>query len=220
MSSGYQFYFIALDFASVGDVCAVDYSMHFISSVLVESIVLKKPPHILTLCAGLFGLTGTFLICQPRNLLKFEFDLKYATGVGFATLTGICSTIYYCSLQKFKHAAPQIVYLSYFLGLFVINAYPVIIRSELQFSICEISLRIYAVIGSILFYLAGILLVYGSQATLPSISTSLKLLIIVLGYIFQVLFLDQPVSLMSTLGGLFTATGILVQSFGLTKWNP
>ena len=219
ISGAVQLYFTALNFVSVGDVCSVDSCIHFICNVLVESYALRKRPHILTILAGFCGLTGTVLICQPRNILKLEFDVNYSTGVGFASLAGIAGTIYYCSLQKFKNVSPQIIYLSYFLGLFVLNAYHFLIRNGLQISVCEIYLRFYAIIATILFCLAGVLFIYGSQATLPSIAGSLKLLIIVLGYIFQVLFLDQPLSLLSALGGLFTMVGILIQSVGLTRWN-
>ena len=213
-SGGYaHFYFVALKYTTMGDTFAVCLTVHFVSNVVLESIALKKIPHILTLFAGLLGLIGMFLICQPENLLKLQFDVKYTTGVGFATMSGISGTLYYCGLQKFKNVPESLAHLSYFIGPLIYCCPEILLVNKFHFSMCDTTLRLYAVVASVFYVLGAILCVVGSQLSLPSISTLLKLLMIVLGYIFQIVFLAEPTSLSSTFGGILTLASILVQCF-------
>ena len=76
-----HFYFLSLSYLTMGDAIAVSFCVHFVSNVILELLVLREFPHILTLISGLIGLGGLLLICQPKSLLSLQFDKNYTTGM-------------------------------------------------------------------------------------------------------------------------------------------
>ncbi|XP_063716255.1 uncharacterized protein LOC134843871 [Symsagittifera roscoffensis] len=211
-----HFYFYSLNYITMGDAFTVSLAIHFVCNIILESIVLKEMPHVLTLISGLLGLIGLVLICQPESLLQLQFDLKYTTGVGFGVLSGVSGTIYYCGLQKFKNVPGSITQLSYFVGPVLYCSYDMI-KNHMQLSICASNLRLFALCGCFMYVFGGMASVQGSQLSLPSIATLLKLLTIILGYILQIIFLSETLSLFSTIGACLIFTSILLQSFLLIK---
>ena len=92
-----HFYFISLRYLTMGDAIAVSFCVHFVSNLILETLVLRAIPHILTLVAGLIGVGGLLLICQPKSLLNLEFDMTYTTGV-----YNSCFVSSYTNVSTFK----------------------------------------------------------------------------------------------------------------------
>ena len=67
-----HFYFYSLNYITMGDAFTVSLAIHFVCNIILESIVLKEMPHVLTLISGLLGLIGLVLICQPESLLQLQ----------------------------------------------------------------------------------------------------------------------------------------------------
>ena len=212
-----HFAFVSIGYTSIGDARAVALAVHFIGNVLIESFLVKKTPRLFTVVAGFLGLIGTFIICQPKNLLALNIDVTHATGVGFAALSGISGSFYYCGLQKFKHLPVAMSHLSYFAGPLVYGLYGISTAENAPFEMCVKSLRAQSVIGSVIYAIGAILIVTGSQLSSASVSTSLKLLIILLGYLFQVMFLSQPLTVSSVVGAVLICACVILQSYVLLK---
>ncbi|XP_075252549.1 uncharacterized protein LOC142344626 [Convolutriloba macropyga] len=211
-----HFYFYSLNYITMGDAFTVSLAIHFVCNIILESIALKELPHFLTLISGLLGLIGLVLICQPENLLNFQFDANYSTGVMFGVFSGVSGTIYYCGLQKYKNVPGLISQLSYFVGPILYCSYDMGVN-EFQLSVCGVRLRIFALCGCFMYVFGGMASVQGSQLSLPSIATLLKLFTIILGYILQIIFLSETLSIFSTIGACLIFTSILLQSFLLIK---
>ena len=75
-----HFYFLSLRYLTMGDAITVSLCVHFVSNLISEILILRIMPHIFTLIAGVLGLGGLMMICQPKSLLNLEFDGNYTTG--------------------------------------------------------------------------------------------------------------------------------------------
>ena len=100
---------------------------------------------------------------------------------------------------------------SYFIGTAVYSI-PHLYEQDLKLSICQTKLRILAFIGCSMYIAAGNIGVKGSQMSLPSIASLIKLVAIMQGYVFQILFLGESISVFSLLGAVAILVGIFLQS--------
>ena len=101
--------------------------------------------------------------------------------------------------------------LSYFTGT-ALYSIPHLYEQNVKLSICHANLRILAIIGCALYIAAGNVAVKGSQMSLPSIASLIKLVAIIQGYIFQIVFLGEAISGFSLLGAVAILAGIFLQS--------
>ena len=121
-------------------------------------------------------------------------------------------------LQKLKRVPTCVITVSYFIGA-TLYSLPHLYQQSLKLSLCFMQLRVMALIGCLMYIAAGNLAVIGTQMSLPSIASLIKLMAIMQGYIFQIVFLEEAISLFSLLGALAIFAGIFLQSFTFIKFK-
>ena len=89
-----------------------------------------------------------------------------------------------------------------------------ITETDLNYS-HNVSFRILVAVSCLLWSYSSLNAIIASQLSLPSVSTLLRLFTIISSYILQIVFLDQPVTLFSTLEALGITLGVATQVLSL-----
>ena len=210
------FFFRSFDLIPYGDMYAIIYSVIFLTTLTIEKLKLKEKPSFLTLIAIICSLSGLVLFSQPESFLESVQGSRVKTlwGVTFAGLSGLGQSLFYTNLQYLKSTPISFHWLAYALGSAAASAVNLIFISG-NLSRCDFSPKVIAITACLIWPIASLNSIIGSQLSLPSIMFSLRLVTIVFGYSMQLFLLHEETNLFSVMGASAICIGVLTQVLSL-----
>ena len=205
------FYFISLDYITVGDATAVSYFSGFAFSLVLESILLKAAPHLSTILSSLIGLAGLICISQAENRQNDSVIWEQIVGVLLATGSGFAGSFFYVNMQKWPEVDACLLVCASFTGCCVLPL-PSLLKEGFNLSSQSIPNRFLALLGYACYATVGFLAIPGSKLAMPSLAYVIRMISISLCYFLQTFWLHKEPQLLSSIGSALIGFSIVAQS--------
>ena len=212
------FYFLSLEYITLGDSTAVNIFSSFLTSLILEIFYLKHRPHYCSYVSGIFGLVGVMLITQLEALSTFSVNSNHLLGVFCTLFSGAFGAIFYINMQKFRQVPCSVLLIGYFLGSSIFPL-PKFFRENFTIPSASIADRCMAISGYGMFVFAALCAIMGSQLSVPSAAFVIKMFSIVFCFLLQVFWLHETTSVTSLIGAVFIGASIFVQAVTVVVYS-
>ena len=209
-------YLLSLDYITMGDSAAVSYIVMFLTSILLEAVILKMVPRWTTLITTILGISGLVFFCFNETSFKHGLDVNHIFGLSLTAVCGIFGALFFILLRNWPKIDNSLIVLSFSLGC-IIWPIPIMVHKGVSFSCITTSMRFLAIFGGSIYVLYAFLIIPASKLTTPSLSVLIQMSSIALCYLVQIVWVGKMPELFSVIGSILVCTSILLQSMTTLK---
>ena len=176
----------------------------------MEFVQFRKKPSWITCLASFLCACGLFFLAtlsETRNDHEMS-NYTHIEGFIFTLIAGCSSGIFFSIVRPYYEIPLIFHWYCYSLGYFL----PPLIKTlftGFEPSLCQVFDRFLVIIISMFWCFANGCSLFASQTSIPSVSFVMRMLTIVISYILQLVFLDEPII-------LFTAGAVFVVFLGVS----
>ena len=195
-----------------GDLNAIFYSSLLLTCVVLEFVQFRKSPSWITCLASGLCVTGLVLLAVlPR-------DNQHWAGINWSQLEGLICTatagafcgIFYQMIRP--HCDISVTFHWYCCALgFFIFPFAQSVAQGFETSKCLMSEKSIIIAASIIWCISNYSSIFASQHSIPSVSFVIRFFIIVLGYVLQIVFLNEQLTLFTGGAVSLVLIGVLIQ---------
>ena len=206
------FYYRGFVRLNYGDFNVIYCSSIILNCVLLEFVQFRKKPSWTTCLSSAMCVLGIVLMAAlpTANQKRQKFDFSQLDGLISTFLSGTTCAIFFELVRPHDNIRLSFHWYCFSLG-YVIFPFMEALCYGPEVSLCPLSERVLIITVIGFWSCANYCLLFASQNSIPSVSFIIKMVAIVLSYILQLLFLDEPLTFFNAIAVSFVFLGVLLQ---------
>jgi len=212
------FFCLSLRYVIPSDTLVVKFFTSITCSIVLEIFKQRKRPSLLAVASICFGLGGTIAICKPETLFQATLDCSALIGVAFASLSGLCASLFYFVLwSRNPGSVPDSwPYIWFMVGAAILGSLTYRPHGA-SIGSCTILLRVCAITSSLCQVGCGITAIKAIKSIAPSAAFVFQLFSSAITFILQAVIFPGIVTWSSSIGTVLVTLAIILNTLSVRR---